>query len=153
MNRGRIKRGSKSLKTPSHSHVMERAVRMRESLQTRRRGNGKSVESGQLPLLLRLKAKEKRERARSRQTNAQRHSHPSRWTEAEREGREPHQTQHQVHPETPPPSPARLKGGKRKRKKSQDAKLPKKFPCEGRSAEQGAQSLKGDVYVPCRIFS
>ena len=53
----------------------------------------------------------------------------------------------------PPPSPARLKGGKRKRKKSQDAKLPKKFPREGRSAEQGAQSLKGDVYVPCRIFS
>ena len=69
-----------------------------------------------------------------------------------REGREPHQTQHQVHPETPPASPAPLKGGKKK-KKSQGAKLPKKFPRGGKSAEQGAQSLKGDVYVLCKNFS
>ena len=109
--------------------------------------------NGQLPLLLPPKEKEKRERARPRQTQAQRHSHPSRWTEVEREEREPHQAQHQVHPETPPASPAPLKGGKRKQKKSQGAKLPKKFPRGGRTAEQGAQSLKGDVFVPCKIVS
>ena len=74
---------------------------------------------------------------------AQRHSHPSRWTEVEREEREPPQTQHQVHPETPPASPAPLKGGKKK--KSQGAKLPKKFPRGGRSAAWGEQRLKGDV--------
>ena len=39
-----------------------------------------------------------------------------------------------VHPETPPASPAPLKGGKEK-KKSQGAKLPKKFPRGERSAE------------------
>ena len=128
-------------------------MRIGESPQTRRRGKWTSVESGQLPLLLLPKEKEKRERARPRQTNAQRHSHPSRWTEAEREERERHQAQHQVHPETPPASPAHLKGGKRKKKKSQGAKLPKKFPRGGRSAEQREQSLKGDVSVLCRIFS
>ena len=50
-------------------------------------------------------------------------------------GGSPPQTQHQVHPETPPASPALLRGGKKK-KKSQDAKLPKKFPCVGKSAAQ-----------------
>ena len=109
--------------------------------------------SGQLPLLLLPKEKEKREQARPRQTQAQRHSHPSRWTEVEREEKEPHQAQHQVHPETPPASPAHLKGGKKKKKKSQGAKLPKKFPCGGKSAEQGEQSLKGDVSFPYRNAS
>ena len=69
------------------------------------------------------------------------------------EEREPPQTQHQVHPETPPASHAPLKGGKKK-KKSQGVKLPKKFPRGGRSAEQGEQSLKGDVSsFLCRIVS
>ena len=115
---------------------------MRESPQTRRRGKGKSVESGQLPHLHRPKAKERRKRARPRQTDVQKHSHPSHSTEAEREGRKPHQTQHQVHPETPPASPAHLKGGKKKQKKSQGAKLPKKFPRGGRSAEQGRRARR-----------
>ena len=38
MTRGRIKRGSKRLKTPSNSHIVERAVRIGESQQTRRSG-------------------------------------------------------------------------------------------------------------------
>ena len=63
----------------------------------------------------------------------------------------PPQTQHQVHPETPPASPAPLKGGKKK-KKSQGAKLPKKFPRGERTAEQGEQSLKGASSL-YRIFS
>ena len=63
------------------------------------------------------------------------------------------QTQHQVHPETPPASPAHLKGGKKKKKKkSQGAKLPKKFSRGEKSAEQGEQSLKG-VSVLYKIFS
>ena len=132
-------------KTLSNSHVVERAVRIGESQRHRRRGKGESAASEQLPLRPLPKEKEKRERARPPQTTAQRHSHPSRWTEVEREEREPPQTQHQVHPETPPAPPAPLKGGKRKKKKSQGAKLPKKFPRGGRSAARGEQSLKGDV--------
>ena len=132
-------------KTPSNSHIMERAARIGGSQRHRRRGKWESAASGQLPLRPLPKEKEKRERARPPQTKAQRHSHPSRWTEVEREGREPPQTQHQVHPETPASPPAPLKGGKRKKRKSQGAKLPKKFPRGERSAEQGEQSLKGDV--------
>ena len=52
----------------------------------------------------------------------------------------------------PPASPAHLKGGKKKKKKSQGAKLPKRFPRGGKSAEQGAQSLKGDVTFLVRSF-
>ena len=56
-------------------------------------------------------------------------------------------------PETPASPLAPLKGKKRK-KKSQGVKLPKKFPRGERSAEQGEQSLKGDVSSSlCRIFS
>ena len=50
-------------------------------------------------------------------------------------------------PRPPPASPARLKGGKKKKKKSQGAKLPKKFPRGERSAEQGEQSLKGVSFL------
>ena len=62
-----------------------------------------------------------------------------------------HNTRCTLRPLLLPPAP--LKGGKKKKKKSQGAKLPKKFPRGGKSAEQGAQSLKGDVYVLCKIFS
>ena len=40
---GRIKRGSKRLKTPPNSHVVERAVRIGESQQTRRSGKRASA--------------------------------------------------------------------------------------------------------------
>ena len=84
---GRRKRGSKRLKTPPNSHVVERAVRIGESQQTWRSGKRASVAREQLPRLHIPKEEEKKERARSRQTNAQRHSHPSRQTKVEREGR------------------------------------------------------------------
>ena len=55
-------------------------------------------------------------------------------------GEEAPQTKHQVHPETPPTSPALLRGGKKKKKKkSQEAKLPKKFP---RGEEGGAEGTE-----------
>ena len=57
--------------------------------------------------------------------------------------RKPLGTQHQVHPETPPSSPAHLNGGKEKRKKSQAAKLPKEFPHGKKPTAQVEQSLKG----------
>ena len=43
MTRGRKKRGSKRLKTPSNSNVVERAVRIGESQQTRRSGKRASA--------------------------------------------------------------------------------------------------------------
>ena len=70
VNRGRIQRGSMRLMTPSNSHVVERAVRIGESQQPRRRRKGASAASGELSLLHLPKEEEKKERARSRQTNA-----------------------------------------------------------------------------------
>ena len=46
-------------------------------------------------------------------------------------------------PRPPPSSPAHLKGGKEKRKKSQVAKLPKEFPRGEKPTAQVEQSLKG----------
>ena len=47
-------------------------------------------------------------------------------------------------PRDPPSSPAHLKGGKKKKKRTQETKLPKKFPRKGKSRAQKEQSLKGE---------
>ena len=48
-------------------------------------------------------------------------------------------------PRDPPPLPLpHLRGGKKKKKKTQEAKLPKKFPRKGKSKAQKEQSLKGE---------
>ena len=127
-NHERITRRSGPPKSLSIPHVVERAARNGERQLRKRSGQGKSAATEQLPLHQLPKEPEKRERARAQQTTVQRHFHPSRWTEIQREGRKPPGTQHQVHPETPPSSPAHLRGRKDKRKKSQAAKLPKEFP-------------------------
>ena len=62
-NHGRIIRGGKTTKSPSNSHVVEFAVRIRERQRSRRRGKRESTSSGQLPLRPLPKEKEKRERA------------------------------------------------------------------------------------------
>ena len=57
-----------------------------------------------------------------------------------------------MHPETPPPPSysAHLKGGKKKRRKSQAAELPKKFPHRVKPPTQGEQSLKSEIsYALC----
>ena len=57
--------------------------------------------------------------------------------------------------EEAPSCPAHLKGGKKKRRKSQDAKHPKEFPCGEKPTAQVEQSLK-DVkasYVLCKSAS
>ena len=79
-NHGRITHGGKTTKSPSNSHVVERAVRIGERQRSRRRGKRESTASGQLPLCPLPKEKEKRERG---------HLHPSRSTQIEREGRKP----------------------------------------------------------------
>ena len=60
---GRITHGGKTTKSPSNSHVVERAVRIGERQRSRRRGKRESTASGQLPLRTLPKEKEKRERA------------------------------------------------------------------------------------------
>ena len=119
-NHERITRGSGPPKPLSVPHIVERAAWNGERQPRMRSGQGKSATTEQLPLRQLPKELEKRERASAQQTTVQRHSHPSRWTEIQKEGRKLPGTQHQVHRETPPPSsPAHLKGGKEKRKKSQ----------------------------------
>ena len=49
-NHRRITRGGKTPKSPSNSHVMERAVRIGERQRSRRRRKRESTASGQLPL-------------------------------------------------------------------------------------------------------
>ena len=122
-NHGRITRGGKTTKSPSNSHVVERAVRIGERQRSQRRGKRESTASGQLPLRPLPKEKENRERAPDESLEAP----PPLALDLDRAGGEeaPPQTKHQVHPETPP---ALLRGGKKKKKKTQEAKLPKKFP-------------------------
>ena len=95
-----------------------------------------STASGQLPLRpLPKEEKEKWERAPDDSPEAP----PPLSLDLDRAGgEEAPQTKHQVHPETPPASPALLRGGKKKKKKkkSQEVKLPKKFPRVGKSAAQ-----------------
>ena len=67
-NHGRITRGGKTTKSPSNSHVVERAVRKGERQRSWRRGKRESTASGQLPLRPLPKEKEKRERALAPQT-------------------------------------------------------------------------------------
>ena len=62
-NHGRITRGGKTTKSPSNSHVVERAVKIGERQRSRRSGKRESTASGQLPLRPLPKEKEKRERA------------------------------------------------------------------------------------------
>ena len=140
---GRFENGSGPLKHLSAHHVAERAVMSGEKQPRKQNGQGESAANEQPPPLQLPKELKRWRRARAQQTNVQRHFHPSRWTEVEREGRKPHGTQHQVHPENPPPpSPAPLKGRKKKRWKSRAAELPKKFPRGAKPPAQGEQSLK-----------
>ena len=60
-NHGRITRGGKTTKSPSNSHVVERAVRIGERQRSRRHGKRESTASGQFPLRPLPKEKEKRE--------------------------------------------------------------------------------------------
>ena len=99
----RIENGSRPPKLLSTHHVAERAVMSGEKQQRKRSGQGESAATEQPPSLQLPKELKRQRRARAQQTSAQRHFHPSRWTEIEREERKPHGTQHQVHPETPPP--------------------------------------------------
>ena len=127
MTRGRIKRGSKRLKTPSNSHVVERAVRIGESQQTRRSGKRASAAREQLPRLHLPKEEEKKERARSRQTNAQRHS---RRTKVEREGRK-HPEKTLGAPRDPTLFPCPPKGREEEEEEVPGSETPKEVTAKG----------------------
>ena len=62
-NHGRITRGGKIPKSPSNSHIVERAVRIGERHRSQRHGKWESAAGGELPLHPLPKEKEKRERA------------------------------------------------------------------------------------------
>ena len=138
----RIVNGSGPPKHLSAHHVAERAVMSGEKQPRKQRGQGESAANEQPPPLQLPKELKRQRLARGQPTNVQRHFHPSRWTEVKREGRKPHGTQHQVHPETPSSHLAPLKGGK-KRRKSRAAELSKKFPRGEKPQAQREQSLKG----------
>ena len=145
MTRGRIKRRSKRLKTPSNSHVVESAVRIGESQQTRRSGKkgvcGKRANSRD-PTSRRRRRRRRSEPARDRQMPR---GTPAPLAGPKSSGRGGSTSEKTLGaPRDPPSSPAHLKGGKKKKKKTQEAKLPKKFPRKGKSKAQKEQSLKGE---------
>ena len=145
MTRGRIKRGSKRLKTPSNSHVVERAVRIGESQQTRR--SGKRASAAREPTPAPPPPEGGGEGASPHATDKCPEALPPLSPDQSRAGGEeaPHKNTRCTPRPPPPSSPAHLKGGeKKKKKKTQEAKLPKKFPRKGKSKAQKEQSLKGE---------
>ena len=142
MTRGRIKRGSKRLKTPSNSHVVERAVRIGESQQTRR--SGKRASAAREPTPAPPPPEGGEEGASPHATDKCPEALPPLSPDQSRAGGEEAPPKTLGAPRDPPSSPARLKGGKKKKKKTQEAKLPKKFPRKGKSKAQKEQSLKGE---------
>ena len=144
VTRGRIKRGSKRLKTPPNSHVVERAVRIGESQQTRRSGKRASAAREPTPAPPPPEGGGE-EGASPHATDKCPEALPPPSPDQGRAGGEeaPHKKTLGA-PRDPPLFPAHLKGGKKKKKKTQEAKLPKKFPRKGKSKAQKEQSLKGE---------
>ena len=130
VTRGRIKRGSKRPKTPPNSHVVERAVRIGESQQTRRSGKRASAAREPTPAPPPPEGGGE-EGASPHATDKCPEALPPPSPDQGRAGGEeaPHKKTLGAPRDPPPPSsPAHLKGGKKKKKKTQEAKLPKKFP-------------------------
>ena len=152
---GRIENGSGPPKTLLTHHVAERAVMSGERQPRKRCGQGESAADEQLPPSQLPKEPRRQKHARAHRTSDQRHFHLSRWTEVEREERKPHGTQHKVHPETSPSLLAFLKGGKKKRKRPQGARLPKKSPQEEKLPPQWEARLKGvkNAFNLCKLVS
>ena len=94
---GRIEQGSGPSKLLSTHHDAERAVMSREKQPRKRRGQGESAATEQPPPPQLPKALKRQRRATDECPET-----------LEREWRKPPGTQHQVHPETPPPTPTPL---------------------------------------------
>ena len=144
--RGRIKRGSKRLKTPSNSHVVERAVRIGESQQTRRSGKGRPQQESQLPRPHLSKEKEKKERARTRQTNAQRHFRPPPPDQGRAGGEEVPHNNTRCTP-SPPLFPCPPKGREEEEEEDPGSETPKEVSAkrEVEGAEGTEPEGRGDV--------
>ena len=143
MTRGRIKRGSKRLKTLPNSHVVERAVRIGESQQTRRSGKRASAAREPTPAPPPPEGGGEEGASPHATDKCPEALPPLSPDKVEREGRK-HLIKTLGAPRDPPLFPAHLKGGKKKKKKTQEVKLPKKFPRKGKSKAQKEQSLKGE---------
>ena len=140
---GRIKRVGKPTKSPPKSHVVERAVRIRERQRRRKRGT-ESLQRAGSSHSARPRRRRRRgsEPARPRQKQE---APPPHLLHRDRAGGEEAPLENtRCTPRPPTSSPALLKGGKKKKKKSQETKLPKKFPRKGKSEAQKEQSLKSE---------
>ena len=141
---GRIKRVGKTTKSPPNSHVVERAVRIRERQRRQKHGTESLQRAGSSHSARpRRRRRSESEPARPRQKTRGTATPPAPPRSSGRGGSPPPENT-RCNPRPPPSSPALLKGGKKKKKKSQEAKLPKKFPREGKSEAQKEQSLKGE---------
>ena len=141
MTRGRIKRGSKRLKTPSNSHVVERAVRIGESQQTRR-----SVKKGVCSKRANSRAPTTRRRRRRRSEPARDRQMP-RGTPAplagpSRAGGEEAPQKNTRCTPRPPLFPCPPKG--REEEEDPGSETPKEVSAKGKSKAQKEQSLKGE---------
>ena len=83
---GRIENGSGPPKLLSTHHVVECAAMSGEKQLRKRCGQGEYAVTKQPPSLQLPKELKRQRCAHAQQTNIQRHFHPSRWTEVEREG-------------------------------------------------------------------
>ena len=137
-NHERITRGSGPPKSLSIPHVIERAARNGERQPRKRSRQGNSAATEQLPLLQLPKELEKRERARTQQTTVQRHSHPSRWTEIQREGRKPPRDTTPGAPRDPSLFPCLPEGQEREEEEVPGCETP-----EGVSAQEEANGAGG----------
>ena len=118
-------------------------MRNGEKQPRKQRGQGASAANEQ-PLSHQLPKELKRQRSSRAQPSRDTPRPLARPRPSGRGGSLPgHNTRCTLRP--PPLKPAHLKGGKKKRRKSQAAKLPKEFPRGEKSSAQGEQSLKGEI--------
>ena len=139
----RIENGSGSPKLLSTHYIAERAAMNGEKQPRKRRGQGESAATEQPPSLQLPKELKRQRRARAQQTNVQRHFHPSRWTEVEREERKPHETQHQVHPETSPLSSCPPEGREEEEDEFPGCGTSEEVPARGEAPGAGGTEPEG----------
>ena len=143
MTRGRIKRGSKRLKTPSNSHVVERAVRIGESQQTRRSGKRASAAREPTPAPPPPEGGGEEGASPHATDKCPEALPPLSPDQSRAEGEEAPQKTLGA-PRDPPLFPCPPKGREEEEEEDPGSETPKKFPRKGKSKAQKEQSLKGE---------
>ena len=144
VTRGRIKRGSKRLKTPPNSHVVERAVRIGESQQTRRSGKRASAAREPTPAPPPPEGGGE-EGASPHSTDKCPEALPPPSPDQGRAGGEeaPHKKTLGA-PRDPPLFPCPPKGREEEEEEDPGSETPKEVSAKGKSKAQKEQSLKGE---------